>query len=118
MRDTFRYGGGHLLHFPFFQHFLLLYNTPLLSRVRQHNDTADTFTNTRTIGVFGFLTGRSVFNLRRLRLRLDDLYMGTARTGYTSKALWVFDFSLILAGFTTPRAGGMENQWQRFSCRT
>jgi hypothetical protein len=41
---------------------------------------------------------RSVFNLRRFRRRLNDLHMGTARMGYTSKALWIFDFSLALAG--------------------
>jgi hypothetical protein len=84
---------------PFFQHFLLQYNTPLLNRVRQHTTWQIHSRTHEQSAFFGLLTGRSLFNPRRLRRRLDDLHMGTARTGHSSMALWIFDFSLALAGF-------------------
>lgn len=103
---TFRYGGEHLLAFPRFSTLSFAIQYPSSQQSTTAHDTAETFTNTRTNGVFGFLTGRSVFNLCRLRRRLDDLHMGTARMGYTRMALWIFDFSLALAGVQHHKRAG------------
>jgi hypothetical protein len=83
---------------PFFSTLSFSIQYPSSQQITTAHDIADTFTNTRTIGVSRIPHRKISVQLRRLRRRLDDLHMGTARTGYSSMALWIFDFRLALAG--------------------